>query len=85
MPTVAANLRMAASADGGEAAQAAVAVFVAIVVWRAFRNGVSPRANALLIVGTFLATPHALVYDLPMTTAAAIWFLTSGWATGGLY
>ena len=87
MPTVAANLRMAGAPPlAANAAQATVAAFVAVVVWRAYRNGVSPRANALLLVGTFLATPHALVYDLPMTTAAAIWFLTERVrATGGLF
>jgi hypothetical protein len=87
MPTIAANLRMAGAPPlAANAAQAAVAIFVAVVVWRAFRNGVSPRANALLVVGTFLATPHALVYDLPMTTAAAIWFLTERVrATGSLF
>ena len=87
MPTIAANLRMAgAPASVANAVQAAVALFVAAVVWRAFRDGASPRAAALLVVGTFAATPHALIYDLPMTTAAVTWFLTErARATGGLH
>lgn len=76
MPTIAANARMlGAPAPVALALQAGAAVAVAVVVWRAFRAGVSPRAGALLIVGTFLATPHAFNYDLPMTTAAVLWCL----------
>jgi len=76
MPTIAANARMlGASASSALAIQACVAVAVAVVVWRAFRGGVTPRASALLVAGTFLATPHAFNYDLPMTTAAALWYL----------
>jgi hypothetical protein len=76
MPTIAANMRMlGAPAPVALAVQAGVAAAVALVVWRAFRAGVSPRASALLVVGTFLATPHAFNYDMPMTTAAVIWFI----------
>ncbi len=76
MPTIAANARMAgAPAPVALALQAGAAVAVAVVVWRAFRAGVSPRAGALLVVGTFLATPHAFNYDLPMMTAAVLWYL----------
>lgn len=76
MPTVAASLRSAgAPAPIALAAQAAVTIAVGAVVWRACRSGVTPRAAALAVVGAFLATPHALNYDLPMTTAAAVWYL----------
>ncbi len=76
MPTVAGSLRSAgAPAAVALAAQTAVAIGVAVVVWRACRRGVTPRAAALAVVGAFLATPHALNYDLPMTTAAAVWYL----------
>lgn len=87
MPTIAANLRMAgAPAAAANAAQVAAALFVAAVVWRAFRDGVTPRATALLVVGTFAATPHALIYDLPMTTFAVTWLLTERvGAAGGLH
>ena len=54
--------------------QAAVAIPVAVVVWRAWRQGPSPRAAALLVVGTYLATPHAFNYDLPMMTMGLVWY-----------
>ncbi len=75
MPTIAANARMlGAPMQVALALQACAAAAVAFVVWRAFRAGVSPRAGALLVVGTFLATPHAFNYDMPMMTAAVIWY-----------
>ena len=76
MPTVAGSLRAAGAPDAvALAAQAVVAIAAGIVVWRACRGGITPRAAALAVVGAFLATPHALNYDLPMTTAAAVWCL----------
>jgi len=75
MPTIAANARMlGAPAYVALTLQACAAIAVALVVWRAFRAGVSPRAGALLVVGTFLATPHAFNYDLPMMTSAVLWY-----------
>ena len=77
MPTIAANARMlGAPVPVALAAQACASLAVAFVVWRAFRAGVSPRAGALLVIGTFLATPHAFNYDMPMMTAAVLWYLT---------
>jgi hypothetical protein len=74
MPTIEANARMLGlSAMLAQLAQAAVTIPVAIVIWRAFRAGVSERAAALLVVGTFLATPHAFNYDMPMMTVAVVW------------
>jgi hypothetical protein len=75
MPTIAGALRLAgAPAAVALAAPAAAALAVGGVVWRACRGGVTPRAAALVAVGAFLATPHALNYDLPMMAAAAIWY-----------
>jgi hypothetical protein len=75
MPTIAANARMLGlPARVALVVQAAVTIPVMIVVWRAFRAGVTERAAALLVVGTFLATPHAFNYDMPMMTAAIIWY-----------
>jgi hypothetical protein len=87
MPTVAGSLRSAgAPAPVALAAQAAVAIAVGAIVWRACRDGVTPRAAALVVVGAFLTTPHALNYDLPMTTAAAVWYLDRRVrATNGLF
>jgi len=75
MPTIEANARMfGLPARVALALQAAVTIPVMIVVWRAFRAGVTERAAALLVVGTFLATPHAFNYDMPMMTAAIVWY-----------
>jgi hypothetical protein len=75
MPTIAANARMVGlPARIALVVQAAVTIPVMIVVWRAFRAGVTERAAALLVVGMFLATPHAFNYDMPMMTAAIVWY-----------
>ncbi len=51
---------------------------VAVVVWRVWAaEGPSPRAAALLIVGTYLATPHAFNYDMPMMTLALTWYFVA--------
>jgi alpha-1,2-mannosyltransferase len=76
MPTLTANLQMlGASLTLARPAQAVAAIGVAVIVWRAFRGGVTPRATNLLLAGTFLATPHAFVYDLPMLTGAISGFI----------
>jgi hypothetical protein len=70
-PTVIANLDMAGVAlPIAEGIQAVVAIVVASLVWGCFRRGTGRLAPAALLVGTFLTTPHAFVYDLPMVTAA---------------
>jgi hypothetical protein len=77
MPTIYANAIMLGASRGvALAAQLLVAIPVIAMVWRAFRAGPTPRACALLLVGTFLATPHAFNYDMPMMTAAIVWYLT---------
>jgi hypothetical protein len=75
-PTVIANLEMAGVAlPIAEAVQFVVAVVVASLVWGCFRRAPGRLATAALLVGTFLATPHAFVYDLPMITAAMALFI----------
>jgi hypothetical protein len=72
MPTVIANLLlMGVPLAEAKAAQALAALTVAIVAARCFRRDPGPLAAAL-IVGVFLATPHAFFYDLPMLTAAIV-------------
>ena len=57
MPTIEANARMVGlPVRIALVLQAPVTIPVSIVVWRAFRAGVTERAAALLVVGTFLAT-----------------------------
>lgn len=75
MPTIYANaILLGAWRSVAWGLQLVVSIPVAIVVWRAWRQGPSPRAAALLVVGTFLATPHAFNYDLPMMTMALVWY-----------
>ena len=78
MPTVMANLRKAGvTLPVAKGVQAVVALAVAILVWRCFRRHPGRLATAALLVGTFLATPHAFVYDLPMVTAALALFIAA--------
>ncbi len=75
MPTIYANaILLGASRSVAWGLQLAVSIPVAVVVWRAWRQGPSPQAAALLVVGTFLATPHAFNYDLPMMTMGLVWY-----------
>jgi hypothetical protein len=75
MPTIYANAVMLGASRGlAWALQLAVAAPVGLVIWRAYRKGPSPRAAALLVVGTYLATPHAFNYDMPMMTMALVWY-----------
>lgn len=77
MPTIYANAIMLGAPRGlAWAVQLLISLPVGIVVWRVFaREGASPRAAALLVVATFLATPHAFNYDMPMLTLALVWYL----------
>ncbi|MGH7033780.1 MAG: glycosyltransferase family 87 protein [Stellaceae bacterium] len=76
MPTVTANLQMLGlSLVAARLVQLAVAAGVAILIWRIFRPGATRKAGSALLAGTFLATPHAFVYDLPMLTGAIAGFV----------
>jgi hypothetical protein len=71
-----------------KAAQMVVSAIVVALIWRCFRHikgrKVSGQlASAALLVGTFLASPHTFVYDLPMLTAALALFLEARRATCG--
>jgi alpha-1,2-mannosyltransferase len=86
MPTLTANLQMlGASLTVARSAQAVAAMGVAAILWRAFRAGVTPRATNLLFAGTFLATPHAFVYDLPMFTGAIGGFIAERLRSDGAF
>jgi hypothetical protein len=79
MPTIYANaIMLGAGRSLAWALQLAVSVPVAVVVWRVWRReGPSARAAALLVVGTFLTTPHAFNYDMPMMTLALVGYLVA--------
>ena len=87
MPTIAANLHalgvmpvavQAAQIGAGIAAGAAV-----FLCWR--YGGTSRLAAAALQVGTFLATPYAFAYDLPVVTNSAIEFVLDRLETQGAF
>jgi hypothetical protein len=70
-PTVMANLQIVGvPLSTAREIQVLVAIAVATLIGRCFRRHPSGLAAAALLVGTFLATPHAFIYDLPLTTAA---------------
>jgi Glycosyltransferase family 87 len=75
-PTVLANLQMlGVSLPLARGAQGVVGVVVACFVWRCFRRDSGRLAAAALLVGTFLSTPHAFYYDLPMVLAGMVLFI----------
>jgi hypothetical protein len=75
MPTIYANaIMLGAWRSVAWGLQLAVTIPVAVVVWRAWAQGPSPRAATLLVVATYLATPHAFNYDMPMMTLALVWY-----------
>ncbi len=76
MPTVTAGLTML-GVPGVAVWQGLAAAIMAALVWRAYRDGPSAPALLVLTSATFLATPHAFVYDTPMVAGAALL-----WAAG---
>ena len=64
---------------------AAIALGAALVVWRCFRDGPGPLAGAALLVATFLATPYAFVYDLPVLAAAVVWVIAERHEAGDTF
>jgi hypothetical protein len=72
-PTITANLTLlGVDLAVARIVQIFVAVFVAIGIWVCFRRGITLLATAALLVGTFLATPYAFDYDMPMLTNAVL-------------
>jgi hypothetical protein len=63
---------MGASPHLAQAAQLVAMAAAAIVVWLVFRKGADRWAIIVLLVGSFLAAPYALFYDLPPVTFAII-------------
>jgi Glycosyltransferase family 87 len=73
MPTVAASLRDAGAGTVlANVGQAVVSIGVAVCLWVVFRRRGPPRALdvAALQAAVLLVTPYALIYDMPVTTAA---------------
>jgi len=75
MPTLTATLQtMGVSPSIIRPLQAALATASAVWIWRACRDGITPRAVLVIACGSLLATPHAFVYDLPLLTGAVLLF-----------
>ena len=86
MPTVIANLELAGCTLAvAKIVQALVALAVAVLVWRCFRQHSGRIATAALLVGTILATPHAYIYDLPMVVAAMALFIAARVESGAAF
>lgn len=83
MPTVSAALtQWGAATPVVVATQLGAAAIAGGLVWRCFRAGPSPLAAAALFVATFLASPHAFVYDMPMVATAVLWTIMERHAAG---
>jgi hypothetical protein len=86
VPTVIGNLRLlGVPLPIAEIVQTAVAIPVIVLVWRCFRREAGRLAAASLLVGTFLVTPHAFVYDMPMVTAAIALFIEARREAGKVF
>ncbi len=82
-PTVLANLALLGLPEAAaEALQLLAGGAMAVLVWFAFRRGVSSAAIGVLAAATVLANPHAFWYDLPPLTAAVL-FLGAARLRGG--
>ena len=86
VPTVEGGLRLLGlAAVWAKMAQVAVALPVLVLVWRCFRQRADDVALGVLCIGTFLVTPHAFVYDLPLAVAGVRLYLDAQCrAAGGL-
>ncbi len=74
MPTVSAGmLQMGAGPGIAHAVQLLAAIAAAWVVWRVFSRGCGQVQGAALIAASFLATPYAFIYDMPMLSMAILW------------
>ena len=73
MPTIAANLHLLGVAPiAVQAAQIVSALVAAVAVFLCWRRGPGRLAAAALQAGTFLATPYAFFYDLPIVSNAVV-------------
>ncbi len=83
-PTVTPLLRLAGlPAPWPQLVQVLMALLVGGIVWRVFRRGIHPLGIAALLAGTFLVTPYAVFYDLPLAGYAVSLLLTDRAAPAG--
>jgi hypothetical protein len=73
MPTITASLELAGvGASQALCIQFAGFIIAGAIVWILFRRRTDRWAIAVLLVGGMIATPYALVYDLPTVTFAIL-------------
>ena len=85
MPTVrSAVLLLGGSAAAAQIAQAAGVLAGLVAVWRV-RARQDLEAQAVLPLATFLATPYAFHYDLPMVTGAVLSVIAARIAAAGRF
>ncbi|WP_456711893.1 glycosyltransferase family 87 protein [Bradyrhizobium sp. USDA 4353] len=73
MPTVIAGLHaLGAPPPVGVMIQLVLSCAIVVMVWNAWRRGMTDRAIALVAVGSILATPYAMIYDMPMVAAGIV-------------
>lgn len=73
MPTVMMNaLTTGAGWEAARYLQLAATVIVAVTLWSLFRRGVRELSIAAVQVGIFVASPFALIYDMPMVAIALV-------------
>jgi hypothetical protein len=79
MPTIAAALESAGASQGlALVTQSAALIAAAVTVWMIFRRRQDALAIAALLAGCFVATPYALIYDLPLASFAILLALREG-------
>lgn len=76
-PTLTANLVLLGFPEAAGPVQVLAGAAMAVLVWFAFRRGVSRAALGVLVAATALANPHAFFYDLPMLTPAVLFLLAA--------
>ncbi|XUM24008.1 glycosyltransferase family 87 protein [Bradyrhizobium oligotrophicum S58] len=70
MPTVIAGLHaLGAPPPIGYLVQLLLSCCIVVMVWDAWRRGSTQQAIALVAVGSIIATPYAMIYDMPMVAA----------------
>ncbi|WP_315715334.1 MULTISPECIES: glycosyltransferase family 87 protein [unclassified Bradyrhizobium] len=70
MPTVIAGLHaLGALPPIGYLVQLLLSCSIVVMVWDAWRRGSTQQAIALVAVGSIIATPYAMIYDMPMVAA----------------
>ncbi|MGC2775590.1 MAG: glycosyltransferase family 87 protein [Bradyrhizobium sp.] len=70
MPTVIAGVHAIGAPPAiGYALQLLLSGVTVVLIWRAWRRGPTGQAIALAAIGSIVATPYAMIYDMPMVAA----------------